>query len=350
MPKKHTIEFIRKEFENQKFKLLSKNYINNTQKLDFICSKGHQGIVTYISFRKNQGCFICGTIKTAEKQTLPYEVVKKKFEEKGYTLLSTEYNGNKHKLDFICPVGHRWKICYDKFNKGRRCGECYATKKLTYTFVNNEFKKKGYKLLSTEYIKNSQKLKYICKNGHKGEIIYNSFQQGNGCAICANNKTKTIEFIKNEFEKQRYTLISKKYNSNKQHLKYQCPTGHYYSITYSNFKKGHGCPYCIYKKEQETREILETLYASPFPKQRPKWLNGMELDGYNEELGLAFEYQGEQHYHYHPKLFHKKGIKKFLEQHFRDKIKVKLCQENNVKLVVIPYYIKNKEEFILNSI
>lgn len=49
-------------------------------------------------------------------------------------------------------------------------------------------------------------------------------------------------------------------------------------------------------------DALEFLFGQPFPTVRPAWLtmpgyvHPSELDGYCESLGLAFEFQGNQHY------------------------------------------------------
>lgn len=83
-------------------------------------------------------------------------------------------------------------------------------------------------------------------------------------------------------------------------------------------------------------------------------LQGKELDGFNDELKLAFEYDGEQHYKYVPH-FHRNGIKDFENQQERDKNKVKLCKENNINLIKIPYtythHTPNKlRKFIIGEI
>ena len=64
-----------------------------------------------------------------------------------------------------------------------------------------------------------------------------------------------------------------------------------------------------YKSESRVRSVIEKLTGHSFVKVRPDFLkqpNGknLELDGYNEELQCAFEYDGIQHRKFNP-MFHK---------------------------------------------
>jgi hypothetical protein len=110
------------------------------------------------------------------------------------------------------------------------------------------------------------------------------------------------------------------------------------------------------KNERKCREIFEKLYNKPFTSQRPNFMKrrinnkNLELDGYNHELRIAFEYNGVQHYKYSP-LFHKTRDD-FNKQLERDIEKRELCKLNNIHLIEIPYTIKydNLEKYIIGEL
>lgn len=97
------------------------------------------------------------------------------------------------------------------------------------------------------------------------------------------------------------------------------------------------------KGEVACKQALERIYSPyTFHSTWPNWLRNpetgcvLELDLYNEELGIAVEFHGKQHYVYTPH-FHRKGISDFQSQVRRDHYKIDLCDQNGVWLIVVPY-------------
>jgi len=85
------------------------------------------------------------------------------------------------------------------------------------------------------------------------------------------------------------------------------------------------------------RAYFEQMFGKPFPRVRPSWLRNttgrsLELDGYCEELSLAFEHQGGHHYrevaHY--------ATHSLAEIKKRDARKRRLCRACGVTMIEIP--------------
>jgi hypothetical protein len=122
--------------------------------------------------------------------------------------------------------------------------------------------------------------------------------------------------------------------------------------------RGRWCPVCCKKKyvtESKCREIFELLFNKPFLNDKYNWLispkgKWMELDGYNDNLKIAFEYNGIQHYKLH-KRFHK-GLISLNYIKKCDAIKEDICKQKGIILIKIPYTImRNKlKEYIINEL
>ena len=215
-------------------------------------------------------------------------------------------------------------------------------KKLTFEFVKGEFEKRGFKLISKNYINANKKLDYTCPKNHPNSIKYGDFQQGIGCAQCGGSKKLTIEFVRSEFERKKYTLISTEYINSKTKMDIICPKGHSSKIYYNSFQKGHGCAQCCKgRSEKLSRDIFEDIMGVKFPSGRYQFLINpdtnypLELDGYNKDLNLAFEYQGIQHYKFSDHFHKTKEI--FKKDQERDIFKYKKCVELGITLIIIPY-------------
>ena len=134
-----------------------------------------------------------------KKYTLKF--VQNEFKKVNYTLLSPNYKNCKIKLSYKCDKGHINEITFDNFKQGKRCLNCSGYKKYTLKFVQNEFKKVNYTLLSSKYNNIHSKLLYKCDKGHINEITYGNFKYGYKCPDCSGNKQLTLKFVKNEFKK-----------------------------------------------------------------------------------------------------------------------------------------------------
>ena len=137
-------------------------------------------------------------------------------------------------------------------------------KKLTLSFIKKQFNKEGYKLLSTEYVNNSTKLDYVCPKGHKHSITFNSWNSGCRCAHCSGNSKPTIEFISEAFKKDGYVLLAQQYKNNKSKLYYTCSKGHAGSIAWQEWNKGCRCLECSGNTKRRIEDIRKCFEARDF--------------------------------------------------------------------------------------
>lgn len=124
------------------------------------------------------------------------------------------------------------------------------------------------------------------------------------------------------------------------------------SVRYSNIHKMLGSYEKIVKRWEKIkgctlgeficRITLETIFDEKFPNKRYRFLinpetgKALELDGYNEYLKLAFEFQGDQHVNF-PNRYHKTkaDLEKFLDGCRRDNYKKRKCKEMKIELLLI---------------
>jgi hypothetical protein len=259
-----TYEEVKLAFEERGYILLSTEYKNCDTKLHYQCpSHLDKNLwVDYYHFQRGQGCPYC-----IGRGVLTYEEVKLAFEERGYILISEEYINKQTKLQYQCPNHPDKELWIDYSHlqeRGQGCPYCSGVGDVTYADAKLAFEKRGYKLISTEFINNQTKLQYQCPNHPDKELWmnYGNLQSGRSCPYCSKTAVWTYEEIKEYFEitdGRGYKLISvEQPKDTHDKLQYQCPNhpDKELWILRANLQKGRGCPYCAIEARSGDKSIF----------------------------------------------------------------------------------------------
>lgn len=204
-----------------------------------------------------------------------------------------------------------------------------------------------------------------CDSAYKMSIRHRSY--GHACPYCAGkatNETNNLKYTHPEIAMEWHPELNDDIKptdvlpGSTAKVFWQCKKNpeHIWLATVNNRTKPHsatGCPACSATTLQgESRMydiIVQETSFKPTRQVSPEWLGRQHLDVYIEELALAFEYNGEQHYR--PIEFFG-GQDQFDRQRELDSRKQKLCDENGVSLVVIPFdmSLNDQREKVRNAI
>lgn len=229
-------------------------------------------------------------------------------------------------------------------------------KRLSYEYVKEYIENFGYKLLSKEYKNNKTELEIQCNDcGNIFHMRFNNFKDGKHRCECKSKPlVLTYEYVKNYIESCGYKLLSKEYKNNATYLLVWCgnPNHKPYKVKFNNFKDCNSrCPECntTSKGEEKIKEIL-IKYNIKFNQQylfndcrntRP-----LPFDFYLLQYNITIEYDGRQHYKldcFNMNLLDLMNLK------YNDNKKTQYCNNNNIKLIRIPYWDFNNIEKILKK-
>jgi hypothetical protein len=345
---------------------LSDVYENQESILKFQCARKHIWEINGGSIRgRKTWCPKCaGTYKadTPELQEERLNEIKQIAKNNGGECLSDKYVNQKIKLQFKCKEGHIWWTVSSVIKNGNWCKRCASSKandwkRHTIDTYKKIIESKGGRLHTTEY-KNSIETKLLveCDKGHKWLAYPGHIKKGLWCRKCNGSAPHTLEDVRKLVESRGGKLLSTKYKNDMTKVKCQCSENHIWEVSPNNMKRGKWCPTCNSGiGERVCRLVLEKIFQKHFNKVRPSWLRNnsgfvMELDGYNEELKLAFEHQGTQHYS--EKTNHR-FVKANLAQNDREKFE--LCKSKGIFIVYIPEVftdtkLNNLVSFILQQL
>jgi len=141
-------------------------------------------------------------------------------------------------------------------------------------------------------------------------------------------------------------------------IEIRCGNGHEFRIRFENLLRGQWCGTCRRRgkvAEAICRAYFEHFLGATFSPAWPDWLRGpkgakLELDGYNEERRVAFEYHGQQHFE--PMAAFKMDKEEFEARQRYDALKRAACEARGIRLIEIPFTIKTRNlgDYILGRL
>lgn len=254
---------------------------------------------------------------------------------------SYKYINSKQPIPITLKCGHKWNPHWNYLQHGYwLCPICNKIK--SDNNYKNYAKNHDWKVINIT----RKKILLNLKCGHAYDVWKDNIKRIKkiNCRKCEMQK----------FEKKIYQIVKRRggkilskwkgFKSGKTPIPIQCNCGRIWNSNWFTLNNDHWCPNCFSgKNEKECCKIMEEYFKVSFPRIRPKWLNGLELDGYNEKLKIAFEYQGEYHYKNAHFYNNKKAEIHLVKIKNRDKRKKEICKKLGIKLIIIPYYIKSKD-------
>jgi hypothetical protein len=192
----------------------------------------------------------------------------------------------------------------------------------------------------------------ICKRKHMSDAGYRkTFRQENRLSEIFPEISLEWDYSKNNGSPEEYMSSSNK------KFWWICPDCfHSYPASIDSRTRkdiGNNCPRCKASKgEKRIRNYLKEnniSFTSQFRIKECKYKNTLPFDfaifNKNDEFQFLIEYQGEQHYN--SRFFN--GEQGLINTQRNDEIKRKYCEDNNIYLLIIPYWDKNRIDEILDE-
>lgn len=151
-----------------------------------------------------------------------------------------------------------------------------------------------------------------------------------------------IEEMRAVAKSRKGSLISNEYISAKHKYAWRCALGHEFEASWNLVSRQTWCPKCANLSnytENQVRQIFEAIFEGyKFPNVRPDFLktsrNGrLEIDGYCEELAIAFEFDGP--HHFQVTQFSNKANLASIQK--RDEKKENILGERGIQLIRVDY-------------
>lgn len=250
--KRLTLDIIRNRLTGRDIELVGE-YVNSQTKTLFKCNEDHTWEATPNSVMGGKGCPHCsGNAPLTKKE------VNARISKRGITLLG-EYMGAHVSTLFKCSEGHTWKARPNNIIQGKNCPHCDGQFPLSKEIVNTRIADRGL-FMQGEYVNTITTTLFQCSKGHVWEASPGNVMGGTSCPHCSGNTQLTTEIVNNRIADRGLVLLDE-YITNSVKRRFQCREGHIWKTAPANVLSGRGCTICA--ERTSDNDIFYLWIAGP---------------------------------------------------------------------------------------
>ena len=374
---KYTIELVKEMFNKAGYDLITNEYKNVNQVLEYICRKHlDKGIQKTTLKEFLTGTMLCVYCKY--DNGLPYnkpwpdDIIAHALDKLNCDFVKRYSKNGTSIIQFICREHPEKGIQETNWTsirlKKKICKVCNGKGRTTEDFIIMMSKINPTIKIKSEYNGANERIKCECLiDGYEWEPIAYNLLSGYGCPLCGNRSTG---------ESKRTTGYEKILKLNQMHpdieflsvpvlstdyVHCRCKIcGHEWWATYANLTKHTkptGCPHCsVSNSEKEIIRVLNNWnikFTTQYTFDDLKDIHKLPFDFYLLDSGVLIEFDGE--HHYYPVNRYRsefddgilKANKDFEMITKHDDMKDCYCYEHSIPLIRIPYWHRDDLEYFL---
>ena len=318
-----------------------------------------QTVANHLQGKECQNCYALLRKSRPVTKPLTVEDVIERCKQKGVDLSRFDFSNSKinivdknTRISVRCTkCGYEWTPRTSTIQKGVGCPKCAGKVPRSDEEVRGELQKLHPELdfTETKYSERDKlyRIKVLCPKHGEQLISYYNLMNGQGCYWCGREKAAEakLKYTEEEFITEANKIHGFKYVYD-ENLHYRkltdqvwiyCPTCKtYFRQTALNHLNGCGCHYCAsrHRSKSESQffdQLLGEFHDAIYQYRNKDILGKQSLDAYIPSLNTGIEFQGEQHFNPQKMMF--KGKETYSTIVERDVRKIRLCQENGIRLL-----------------
>ena len=177
---------------------------------------------------------------------------------RGGWCVSTLYVNSAVPLLWECARGHQWSAVPASIRKGTWCPDCAGVRRLTLEQMSEIAKSRGGTCLSNRYRNTATKLEWRCSTGHEWSATPLQVRKGHWCPFCARVAPLNLPALQRIAAQKGGCCLSHVYVNSSHPVRWKCSVGHEWMARAHSIRAGNWCPVCAHNQRLKLEEMRQT--------------------------------------------------------------------------------------------